>query len=147
MTKLRLNNPPRGYLGVFILTVCLILGLQSGSMAQEASGRIIGTVADEKGALIPGATVTITNVETQISREATTDKDGNFEVTSLRIGRYQVSAEHSGFKKSVSAVEKLQINQSLRFEIKMEVGAPSETVNVTSQASGVETLSPTLGQT
>ncbi len=144
MVHVKMLNFRRWYL--VALTICLMLALQSAPKAQEASGRIIGTVVDPKGAVIPGARVTVTNVETRVSREATSDKDGNFEVLSLPIGSYQVTAENSGFKKTVSGVEKLLINQSLRFEIKMEVGAPSETVTVTSQAAGVETVSPTLGQ-
>jgi hypothetical protein len=58
-----------------------------------------------------------------------------------------VTAERPGFKKAVSEEAKLQINQALRFDIKLEVGAPTESVTVTSQAAGVETVSPTLGQT
>jgi len=123
------------------------LGSYSAAIAQEATGRVIGTVTDQKGAVVAGATVTVTNVDTKVSRTATTDSDGNFEVILLRIGNYQVSAEQPGFKKALSEVAKLQINQALRFDIKMEVGSPTETVTVTSQAAGVETISPTLGQT
>jgi hypothetical protein len=128
------------------LAIGLVFCIQAATPAQEASGRIIGNVTDPKGAVIPDAKLTVTNVETQVSREATTDGEGNFEILSLPIGNYRVMAERAGFKKTVSEVEKLQINQSLRFDIKMEVGTPSETVTVTSQAAGVETVSPTLGQ-
>ncbi len=144
MVHVKMLNFRRWYL--VALTICLMLALQSAPKAQEASGRIIGTVTDPKAAVIPGARVTVTNLETRVRREATTDKDGNFEVLSLPIGNYEVTAESSGFKKTVSAVEKLLINQSLRFDIRMEVGSPSESVTVTSQAAGVETVSPTLGQ-
>src|SRR6266481_6700645 len=130
----------------FVAAICLILAMQSAISAQESSGKVIGNVTDPKGAVIPDAKLTVTNVETQVSREATTNGEGNFEVLSLPIGNYRVMAERAGFKKTVSEVEKLQINQSLRFDIKMEVGTQSETVTVTSQASGVETVSPTLGQ-
>ncbi|HXM47369.1 MAG TPA: TonB-dependent receptor [Pyrinomonadaceae bacterium] len=130
----------------FVAAICLILAMHSASSAQESSGKVIGNVTDPKGSVIPEAKVTVTNVGTQVSREATTNSDGNFEVLLLPIGSYRVTAERPGFKKTVSEVEKLQINQSLRFDIKMEVGSQSETVTVTSQASGVETVSPTLGQ-
>ena len=135
------------FLCVVSVAICLALGAQSLTLAQEAKGRIIGTVTDPKGAVIPGAKITVKNVGTQISREVTTDNEGNFEVLSLPIGNYEVTAEQTGFKKSVSEVEKLLINQSLRFDIQMEVGSStSETVTVTAQAAGVETVNPTLGQ-
>ena len=130
-----------------VLSLCLLLGSYSAVIAQEGSGRVIGTVTDEKGAVVAGATVTVTNVDTKISRNTTTDTNGNFEFILLRIGRYQVTTEQSGFKKAVSEVQKLQINQALRFDIQLEIGTPTETVTVTSQAAGVETVSPTLGQT
>ena len=132
---------------MIVLGVCVLLGSYSTTIAQEATGRVIGTVTDEKGAVVSGATVTVTNVDTQVARKTATNSDGNFEVVLLRIGSYQVTAEQPGFKKAVSEEAKLQINQALRFDIKLEVGAPTESVTVTSQAAGVETVSPTLGQT
>ena len=145
MTNQRFPTKRRG--NVIILSLCLLLGSYSAARAQEGTGRVIGTVTDEKGAVVSGATVTVTNVDTKISRATTTNSDGNFEVLLLRIGNYQVTAEQPGFKKAVSEVEKLQINQALRFDIKLEVGTPTESVTVTSLAAGVETVSPTLGQT
>jgi len=124
-----------------LLGSCLVV------IAQEGTGRVIGTVMDEKGAVVPGANVSVTNVDTHVSRNTATNNEGNFEVLLLRIGNYQVTTEQPGFKKAVSEVEKLQINQALRFDIKLEVGAPTESVTVTSQAAGVETVSPILGQT
>ena len=132
---------------VIILSLCMLLSSYSVAVAQEGTGRVIGTVTDEKGAVVSGATVTVTNTDTHVSRDTTTNSDGNFEVLLLRIGNYQVTAQQPGFKKAVSEVAKLQINQSLRFDIKLEVGAPTESVTVTSQAAGVESVSPTLGQT
>ena len=145
MTSLRFLTRRRW--NTIVLGVCVLLGSYSVTVAQEATGRVIGTVTDEKGAVVSGATVTVTNVDTQVARKTTTNSDGNFEVVLLRIGNYQVTAEQPGFKKAVSEEEKLQINQALRFDIKLEVGAPTESVTVTSQAAGVETVSPTLGQT
>jgi len=126
--------------------ICMVLGAPSLISAQEANGRIIGTVTDPQGAVIAGAKITVKNVGTQVSREVTTDNEGKFEVLSLPIGNYQVIAEETGFKKTVSEVEKLLINQALRFDIQMEVGSTSETVTVAAQAAGVETVNPTLGQ-
>lgn len=116
-------------------------------MAQESSGKVIGTVTDQQGAVIPDAKVTVINTGTQIRRETVADKEGNFQVLSVPVGTYQVSVERAGFKKAESGQEILNINQTLRFDIKLEVGSQSEVVNVTSAAATVETSNPTLGQT
>jgi outer membrane receptor protein involved in Fe transport len=128
-----------------LFTLCMLLAMQVAASAQEATGKIIGTIADQQGAVIPGAKVTATNTATQITRETTTDADGYFEITSLPIGTYQVTAEQSGFKKA-TAEQKLQINQSLRFDLKLEAGSVNETVDVSSGVATVETANPTIAQ-
>jgi Carboxypeptidase regulatory-like domain/TonB-dependent Receptor Plug Domain len=115
------------------------------SFAQDAAGRIFGTVYDPQGAVIPGAKVTTTNTATHDARAVATDKDGQFQVLALPIGNYKITTEHAGFSTVVSAEQKLLINQSLRIDIKMQVGAESQTVDVGAQAAAVETVNPTLG--
>lgn len=127
------------------LGLTLILGLQSISLAQEASGRIIGTITDPTGAVVAGAKVTVTNIATSVSRETVTDSEGNYQVLSLALGTYRVSAERQGFKQVVIETKPLQINQSLRVDAVLEVGAASERVEITVESSGVETVNPTLG--
>ena len=145
MTKVNCAKPHPRNLFLFILAACLVFCMASPSMAQEATAKILGTVSDQQDALLPGARVTVTNSATQASRETTTDKDGYFEISSLPIGTYLVTVEHPGFKKAVTDALKLQINQSQKFAIKMEIGDASATVDVSSQAELVETTNPTLG--
>jgi outer membrane receptor protein involved in Fe transport len=130
-----------------ILLLAAVLGFlaAAGTSAQEATGRIVGTVTDPTGAAIAGAKVTVTNVATQISEETRTDKDGFYEVPSLPIGSYDVTIEMAGFRKQVFARQTLQINQSLRLDAKLVVGERNETVEVTAQAPDVETLNQTIG--
>lgn len=113
---------------------------------QDASGRVIGTVFDQQGGLVPEAQVTVTNTATGITHSTRTNKDGYFEVLDLPIGSYNVTVEHEGFNKAVTQQQKLQINQSLRFDITLKVGTTSQTVTVEAQVTGVETVNPTLGQ-
>ncbi|MDQ2976145.1 MAG: TonB-dependent receptor [Acidobacteriota bacterium] len=145
MTKVNCAEPHPRNLFLFILAACLVFCLASPSMAQEATAKILGTVSDQQDALLPGARVTVTNSATQASRETTTDKDGYFEISSLPIGTYLVTVEHPGFKKAVTDALRLQINQSQKFAIKMEIGDASATVDVSSDAELVETTNPTLG--
>jgi hypothetical protein len=129
---------------VFILLA--VLATPIVSWAQDATGRIFGTVYDQQGAVIPSAKVTVTNTATQDARMASTNKDGAYQLLALPIGTYKVTAEHAGFRTVISQDQKLQINQALRVDFKMEVGAESQTVDVGAEAAPVETVNPTLGQ-
>jgi outer membrane receptor protein involved in Fe transport len=113
---------------------------------QDAVGRIFGTVYDPQGAVIPGAQVTATNTATKDARTATTGKDGSFQILALPIGNYAVTTEHEGFRTVVSGEQKLFINQALRIDVKMQIGATNQTVDVGAEAAPVETVNPTLGQ-
>jgi hypothetical protein len=128
---------------LFLLAAVLIPAVSS---AQDANGRIFGTVYDQQGAVIAAAQITVTNTATQVVRTASTDSQGYFQVLALPIGSYKVKTEHAGFRTVISAEQKLLINQALRIDIKMEVGAASQTVDVGAEAAPVETVNPTLGQ-
>jgi hypothetical protein len=128
------------------LFLLAMIAIPSGSSAQDATGRIFGTVYDQQAAVIAAAEITVTNTATQVVRTAVTDDEGRFQVLALPIGNYKVKAEHAGFRTVVSAEQKLLINQALRIDIKMGIGAASQTVDVGAEAAAVETVNPTLGQ-
>jgi hypothetical protein len=125
-----------------VLLCCL-----AGSVrAQEATGRVIGTVNDPQGAVVPEADVEVIETATSISHATKTDKNGGYQVLALPIGVYQVRVEKEGFKPVETPGQPLQINQSLRIDVALEVGAPDETVQVEAEgAAQVETINPTLG--
>ena len=124
-----------------ILAACL----SSVLVAQDATGRVVGLVTDAQGAVVAGAKVVVTNVETGVNRSTVTGTDGQYQVLQLPIGSYRASAEQTGFRKVVSTPEKLLINATLRLDLRLEVGALSEVVQVEAQTTGVETVSVTLG--
>ncbi len=130
----------------YFLLAALVACVAASAWAQEATGRIVGLVTDRAGALIPGAKVTVTNEATHVAATATTGKDGFFEVLSLPIGTYSVAIEMTGFRKQVFEHQNLEINQSLRFDAKLEVGTRSEAIEVSAQAPNVETINPTIGE-
>ncbi|MGA9446800.1 MAG: TonB-dependent receptor, partial [Candidatus Sulfotelmatobacter sp.] len=129
-----------------MVLLSLVVMAPAASSAQDATGRIFGTVYDQQGAVIPEVRITVTNMATQEARVATTDKEGSFQMLALPIGNYKVTAEHTGFRTVASAEQKLLINQALRIDFKMEVGAANQTVDVGAEAAPVETVNPTLGQ-
>jgi hypothetical protein len=106
---------------------------------------VIGTVFDQQGAVVPGAKVSVINTETGAIRHTTTNPAGYFDVMALPIGMYKVSVEQQGFSKAVTQEQNLAINQSLRFDITLDVGQASQEVIVNAEVTGVETVNPTIG--
>jgi hypothetical protein len=133
----------RRWRGLALIAVLMVL--QSASFSQDASGRIVGTVTDPQGGVIVGAKVAITNIDTQVSREAVTDKDGYFQVLSLPLGTYQMTVEQQGFKKAVADLKPLQINQVMKVDTVLQLGSTTESVVVAATATTVETVNPTVG--
>jgi hypothetical protein len=133
---------------VFFAIFALLLGINSTkTRAQNAAGRIIGNVTDPSGGSISGATVTVTNVATQISQQVTTDKDGFYQAIALPIGTYSVTVERDGFQRQIFENQALQINQSLRVDAKLSIGQKNETIEVKEQVGGIETVNHTIGGT
>ena len=131
------------------LVVLFVIGVAltaPSAWSQAATGRAFGTVTDQQHAAVPRANVIVTNETTQVSSTTTTNSEGYFEVLNLPIGTYAITVEHPGFVKYVTGGNKLLINESLKFEITLKIGAPSQTVTVEAQATQVETANPTLGQ-
>lgn len=117
------------------LMLALVLPLQL--QAQLTRGAIYGTVTDESGAIVPGATVTVTAVSTNISRTATTNEDGFYRISALDPGKYTVKIEKSGF--TTAEVKELVINTAaeISFDIKLKVGQVTETIDVTAQTEAI----------
>ncbi|MBV8476391.1 MAG: carboxypeptidase regulatory-like domain-containing protein, partial [Acidobacteria bacterium] len=115
--------------------------------AQNTNGRIIGTVTDPQGAAIAGAHVIISNTGTGIQSTTTTDNSGSYQVLNLPVGLYAVTVESQGFIKATTQPQELNINQSLRVDVPLKVGAINEVVEVQSESGQVETVNPTIGGT
>jgi hypothetical protein len=129
---------------VAVFCVTLLFAVQAA--AQQATARIVGTITDQQGAVVPGVKVTVTNTATNVPASTTTDKSGFFQVLDLPIGTYRIVASHEGFRPLEMMTAPLEINQSFRADLKLEVGTTKEEVIVEAQGSGVETVNPTLGQ-
>ena len=130
-----------------VTVIVAILFSSVQALPQNATGRVIGTIIDAQGATVPGAKVVVTNTATSAHWETVTGTDGTYQVLNLPIGNYSVTVEHEGFAKAVSSPQPLEINQSLRLDIRLSIGALSQTVNVADSAAQVETVNPTVGGT
>ncbi len=135
-----------GLVLVVAAVLCVALLTAGDASAQQVTAKILGTVVDQQGLVVQGVKVTVTNVATNVSSKTTTDKTGFFQVLDLPIGAYRITVTHEGFRSVERLTAPLEINQSLRVDLKLEVGAVSEKVLVEGQAEGVETVNPTIGQ-
>ena len=125
----------------------LVLILAPNVSAQQITGSIAGTVKDERGAVLPGASVKATNVNTSFTRVATTANDGAYRIEYLPVGAYNVEVDMPGFQKFVQQNLVLAVDQTQALNITLAVGASSETVTVTTAPALVDTASATLGRT
>src|SRR5207245_4568502 len=119
--------------GVCVLSLTGLL-LSQALFGQSDRGTITGTVTDPSGAVISGASVTATNTATDISTTTVTGSSGDYTILLLPAGTYQVTAERDGFKKYVQPGIAVDVAQTVSLDIRMQVGARTETVEVTAQA-------------
>src|SRR5271157_219256 len=114
--------------------------------ASGPTGTITGTITDPSGAVIPKARIIVHNEGTNASREAKSNSDGDYTVALLPPGRYRVAVESPGFRRSVIHGVNLDVDQTVRVDFALVVGAVTEEVTVTDTPPIVQTDTSTLGQ-
>jgi hypothetical protein len=132
---------------VRLVVACLFFFSVSQVRAQYDNGSLVGTIHDSSGAAIPGAVVTITNTATAVTAKATTNGAGDYEIPSLRVGVYNISASASGFSDAVAKNITISVGGRERIDLGLQVGATSTTVEVSDVALQIETESSQRGQT
>jgi outer membrane receptor protein involved in Fe transport len=138
-------------MGLFKVVSVLVLFLvisRSEAIAQDATGQITGVVTDASGAVVPNVRITAIRSATNINYRAVTNSSGVYQILQLPIGPYRVTAEARGFQIAVAEPKTpLEINQTLRVDMKLQIGNVSGAVTVESKAVGVETENATIGAT
>jgi hypothetical protein len=125
----------------------IVLFLSYGIFAQSNTGTITGVVSDQNGAVVPNASVMVTNVGTNDARTVQTNEDGFYQVPSLSTGVYKITASASGFQESIVSDARLAVGDRLRVDVKMNVSGVGATVDVTAEQTGVDTETSTIGDT
>jgi hypothetical protein len=115
--------------------------------SQGTAGRILGTVIDQSGGAIAGATVVVTDVDRNVPRTLTTDQSGEYNAPNLLPGNYKVRGEAKGFKAFERSGIILEVNGELRVDLTMQPGEVSQTITVNESAPMVETTNAELGAT
>src|SRR5581483_4309693 len=136
---------PRGWRALHLSWLLVFLG--SVVWAQTTSTSIVGTVNDASGAVLPGAKVTVLNIKTGQKREDVTSSTGDYSFPLLDVGVYDVTVDAQGFKQEVRRGVVLQINDKLRVDFALQVGATSERVEITATGVTLQTDEATLGLT
>lgn len=128
--------------------VSVLLGMTlfaSVMLAQTTEGTVSGAVTDPSGAYVVGAAITALNVGTGVSTATITNSSGVYVFASLPPGKYQITTEHSGFRRSIIQDIELAVGSKITVNVEFELGQTSETVQVKAAATEVNVSSATIG--
>jgi Carboxypeptidase regulatory-like domain/TonB-dependent Receptor Plug Domain/TonB dependent receptor len=120
--------------------------MAASAWGQFETADVLGTVHDPSGSVVAKVAITLTNLDTGILAKTTTDENGNYDFRNVKIGRYSVTAEAPGFSKAVASDITVDVDARQRVDLTLQVGAISNTVEVTGAASALETDSSEHGQ-
>jgi hypothetical protein len=129
-----------------VVAAMALLAFAGNLRAQVDTGTILGTVHDNSGAVVPGATVKIRNEGTSFTQSTETSSNGTYVFAALKIGQYTVEVEHAGFKKERRTALQLNIQQQLVVDFNLSVGDVTSEVQVTSSVPLLQTENGSVGQ-
>ena len=131
---------------LLVVASLLMLNTTSGYSQAITTAAVRGTVQDETAAVIPGATITVINEDTGLTRTGITDGEGRFRVPNLQPGTYQIRGELVGFKTVVRRGITLAVQDDVMVNLTLEIGEVSEEVVVTGAAPLVSTTRGSMGE-
>ncbi|MBI3940062.1 MAG: TonB-dependent receptor [Acidobacteria bacterium] len=129
---------------LILAAVVSVLMAASLALAQGTQGAISGVVRDESGAVLPGVAVTAKNMDTDMTRSVVSDDSGRFRIPQLSLGPYEIRAELTGFQTLVRSGVTLTVGREVEIDFTLKVGEITEQVQVTGEASLVETTTATV---
>jgi hypothetical protein len=132
--------------GMIVLAFLGVVLLGVSNAYAQSTGTISGTVTDQTGGVVPGVDVTITNLDTGVTRSVPSDGEGRYQAPSLALGNYEVRAEQPGFNAFVRRGIELTVGRHAVVNLSLSVGDVAEQVTVTGEAPLVETASTELSQ-
>jgi hypothetical protein len=129
-----------------LLCLAGLIALSASLAGQTPSANVVGRVTDPTGSIVPGASIKITNVDTNISQQALSNQAGDFTIPYLPPGRYSLEASAAGFRTYRHSEFTLVVDQALRLDIPLEIGATTESVTVTEAPPVLNTESGARGE-
>ena len=133
-------------LQITVLAILSLMGAARLFHCQIASGTIVGTAYDQSGAIVGGAEIILTNTQTQLRRSVVTDTAGNFAAPQLPVGVYKLSASAASFKRQEVENITLLVNQTMRVDLRFQVGEVTEELVVQASPVAVEGETSSVGQ-
>ncbi len=130
----------------FTFALLFLLAVPAALMAQFETATVLGYVRDSSGAVVPGASVTLTDEQTKTSVTVQSNAQGSYEFPDVKIGQYQVTAKAAGFDVSTTEGFTVTVNARQRVDLKLKVGSNTETVTVDAAAAVLDTDSSERGQ-
>src|SRR5712691_2890792 len=133
------------WVGIPCVALLVLLLMAIPSFAQLPTGTILGVVKDSSGAVVPGVSLTITNIDTSLTRTGTSTEDGSYRFPALPVGRYRLQVMKEGFSALTRTGITLEVAQEATIDVTLEVGSPAQTVTVAEEVPLVQTTSSTMG--
>src|SRR5216110_2626270 len=131
---------------IFFPILIVLIMLTSGALVRaDVTGSILGVVHDRSQAVVAGARIVATNVQTNFSQETTSAADGSYRILALPAGTYKMTVTAAGFKQYNTTDIDLKVNDQLRIDVALEVGGVNEVVEISANAVQVQTENTQLG--
>src|SRR5579859_1648254 len=125
--------------------LCALVASFAAPLFGQTLGEITGRVADPSGAAVPGAAITLTNISTNGVRATASTSSGDYTFPSLPPGFYNLKTEHPGFKTAGTNNIEVQVQQTVRLDVTLQVGQVSESVEVSAQADLLQSENASVG--
>src|SRR5215467_12496774 len=133
------------YRAFLSISIVLIMLASAAVLRADVTGSILGVIRDRSQAIVAGAKVVVSNVQTNLTQETTSGPDGSYRILALPAGNYKLSVTASGFRTFTETEIVVKVNDELRFDVTLDVGNVTERVEITANAVQVQTENTQLG--
>src|SRR5215467_14526497 len=133
------------YRAFLSISIVLIMLASAAVLRADVTGSILGVIRDRSQAIVAGAKVVVSNVQTNLTQETTSGPDGSYRILALPAGNYKLSVTASGFRTFTETEIVVKVNDELRFDVTLDVGNITEKVEITANAVQVQTENTQLG--
>ena len=130
---------------VFILLLAVVTFFSATILRADVTGSVLGVVHDSSGAVVAGAKIVATNVQTNFKQETVSGTDGAFRILALPAGTYKLTVTAAGFRTFTETGVEVKVNDQLHYDVTLNVGGVSEQVEIVANAVQVQTESTQLG--
>jgi hypothetical protein len=129
----------------FFILLLMVIFFRAATLKADVTGSVLGVVRDSSGAVVGGAKIVATNVETNSTQETVSGSDGSFRILALAAGKYTLTVTAAGFETFSETGVEVKVNDQLHYDVTLKIGSVSEKVEIAANAVQVQTESTQLG--